>query len=82
MRINLPGSLQSNLESANPVSNARKELNLSRQELADKLNTSLYALVRWERGDVSPPQDVILRLKSLFATNAKLQVEKRGAPPR
>ena len=83
MRINLPGSLQStqsNLESANPISNARKELSLSRQELADKLNTSLYALVRWERGDVSPPQDVILRLKSLFATNAELQVEKRGAP--
>ena len=31
------------------------------------LNTSLYALVRWERGDVAPSKDVLLRLDALLA---------------
>ena len=42
-------------------------MNLSQRELADKLNTSLYALVRWERGDVRPSDDVLLRLETLLS---------------
>lgn len=42
-------------------------LNLSQRELADKLNTSLYALVRWERGDAVPSKDILLRLDALLA---------------
>ena len=45
---------------------ARIELNLSQHELAEKLNTSFYALVRWERGDTEPSQDVLERLKELL----------------
>ncbi len=51
----------------NPFSRARTYLNLSQRELADMLNTSLYALVRWERGDVPPSKDILLRLDALLA---------------
>ena len=50
----------------NPLSSARALLNLSRRELADKLNTSLYALVRWERGDLTPSKDVLIHLDALL----------------
>ena len=66
-------SVQITLENANPFSDARKALNLSLQELADKLNTSQYALSRWERGDVAPTPDAILRLKSIFVSNVDVQ---------
>ena len=46
----------------------RKILELSQQELARRLNASLYAVVRWERGDIAPNDDVVLRLKSLIDT--------------
>ena len=45
---------------------ARARLRLSQPELARQLNTSLYALVRLERGDLSPSPEIIGRLESLF----------------
>ena len=48
---------------------ARHTLNLSQKELADKLNTSLFALVRWERGDLPPSTDVLTRLHLLLNPN-------------
>lgn len=45
---------------------ARKHLRLSQQELARRLNTSLYALARWERGDQTPSADVMRRLNGLI----------------
>lgn len=56
-------------ESGNPFALARDHLRLSRQELARKLNTSLYALVRWERGDLTPSDDVMARLNELLHSN-------------
>ena len=50
----------------NPFVLARARLHLSQQELARKLNTSLYALVRWEQGDQAPSDDVMNRLNELF----------------
>ena len=52
--------------SGNAFIKARHLLNLSQKELADKLNTSLFALVRWERGDLPPSEDVLARLYQLL----------------
>lgn len=57
---------------------ARKALELSQQELADRLNASLYAVVRWERGDIAPNGDVVSRLNSLLATNRRSKIEDHG----
>lgn len=51
---------------ANPFQAARVHLNLSQKELAEKLNTSFYALVRWERGDQQPSPDILARLNRLL----------------
>ena len=51
---------------ANPFYEARARLNLSQKELAEKLHTSFYALVRWERGDVEPSADALKRLRRLL----------------
>lgn len=56
---NTPGAFQT----------ARLRLRLSQKELADKLNTSLNALVRWERGDQEPSPDVLERLERLLQPN-------------
>ena len=56
--------------STNPFIKARALLKLSQKDLANRLNTSLYALVRWERGDAAPTQDVLLRLKELLDPRA------------
>ena len=45
---------------------ARAKLQLTQRELAELLNTSLYAVVRWERGDLDPTADVIDRLQALL----------------
>ena len=50
----------------NPFAIARERLRLSQPELARRLNTSLYALVRWERGDQAPSAEVMSRLNGLF----------------
>ena len=50
----------------NPFLEARIQLKLSQKELAEKLNTSYYALVRWERGDQEPTQDILARLDGLL----------------
>ncbi|QRF67272.1 DNA methyltransferase [Ponticoccus alexandrii] len=65
----------------NPFLEARAQLSLSQKELAEKLNTSYYALVRWERGDQEPTQDILARLDGLRHGKApegsRSQVDKR-----
>lgn len=62
----------------NPFELVRARLHLSRIELARKLNTSLYALARWERGLLEPSPDVLRRLGELCpAVNAQ-QIEPSG----
>lgn len=57
-------------DSSNSDSNAftqiRARLNLSQKELAERLNTSYYAVVRWESGDQEPTQDILSRLDRLL----------------
>lgn len=48
------------------VIEVRKRLRLTQQEMAEALNTSLYALVRWERGDVAPSAEVMARIENLL----------------
>ena len=50
----------------NLFATARKRLRISEQELARRLNTSLYALARWERGDITPSSDIINKLNDLL----------------
>ena len=50
----------------NPFREVRKRLGLTEQELARKLHTSLYALVRWERGDLKPGTEVLEELSALL----------------
>ena len=57
---------------------ARQILELSQQELARRLNASLYAVVRWERGDIAPSDDVVIQLKSLVATKQQSKHEENG----
>ena len=54
---------------SNPFVRARASLGLSSKELAQRLNTSLYALSRWERGDIAPTKDIIKRLTFLLDTS-------------
>lgn len=51
---------------SNPFVLARVRLGLTPKELAQRLNTSLYALSRWERGDIAPTEDIIDRLSLLL----------------
>ena len=53
-------------QGANVFLDARQRLNLSQKELADKLNTSLYALVRWERGDLEPSTEILDSIRRLI----------------
>lgn len=56
-----------NVEVPNPFRQVRERLNLTEKELAERLGTSFYAVVRWERGDSAPPEDVIDALDNLIA---------------
>ena len=51
------------------VAVARGRLRLTQRELAEVLNTSLYAVVRWERGDVEPTPDALERIDTLLDAN-------------
>lgn len=53
-------------EAAKLFVDARTKLNVSQRELAELLNTSLYAVVRWERGDLEPAADARERLDALL----------------
>lgn len=55
---------------SNAFAKARKRLHLSQRELAEKLNTSLYALTRWEKGDALPSKDALRRLDLLLSDNS------------
>ena len=48
----------------------RNALRLTQQEMAQALNTSLYALARWERGDLVPSRDVMARVERLSKKDA------------
>ena len=48
----------------------RSRLGLTRIQLAKLMNTSLYAVARWERGDVIPNQDILDRLYKLLETHS------------
>lgn len=60
----------------NPFELARARLQLSRIELARKLNTSPYALARWERGLLEPSTDVLRRLADLCPAVKDQQLEQ------
>lgn len=64
----------------NPFLSAREQLNLSQRELADRLNTSLYAIVRWERGDATPSKDALRRLDALLSAKSHPPVSETSAP--
>ena len=49
----------------------RSRLGFTRSEMAKLLNTSPYALVRWERGDLIPNQDIVDRLHKLLETQSR-----------
>ena len=57
-------------QTSNPISSkfveVRNRLGLTRTKMAKLLNTSLYALARWERGDLIPNQEIVDRLSDLF----------------
>ena len=53
-------------QGANVFLDVRRRLNLSQKELADKLNTSLFALVRWERGDLEPSAEIMDSIRRLI----------------
>ena len=61
--------------SKNPFVAARARLRLSQQELARMLNTSLYALVRWEQGDLIPSDDVLKRLNELICAPKQMSTK-------
>ena len=66
----------------NKFAHARNILNLSCKELADKLNSSYFALVRWERGDLTPPTEILARLSALLgsATDSRTQALREVSP--
>ena len=67
---------------SNPFVMARASLRLSRRELARRLGTSLYALCRWERGDVTPSSDVLARLMALVRPLKQQAADLRNASVR
>jgi len=56
--------------SGNPFAQACVQLGVSQQELATLLNTSHYAIARWERGDIAAPKDILERISSLLSPEA------------
>ena len=50
----------------NDFAQFRSRFGLSLTEMATLLNTSLYALVRWERGDLTPNPEIYERLHKLL----------------
>ena len=73
-------SPQNDFSVVNPFSAARSCLRLSQRELAEKLNTSFYALVRWERGDLEPSADVLARL-ALLVNPSDASQKSNVVPP-
>jgi DNA modification methylase/transcriptional regulator with XRE-family HTH domain len=46
---------------------ARAAMGLTQKEFAERLGSSYYALVRWERGDIAAPTDVLERLRIMLS---------------
>ncbi len=67
----------------NPFREVRRRLGLTEQELARKLHSSLYALARWERGDLQPSDEVLKELNALLdpTTQASAVAEIGPAHP-
>ncbi len=62
-----------------PFEVARSRLNLSQRELAERLGTSLFAVVRWERGDIAPSSDILSQLNRLLdPASDELSAEPRA----
>ena len=83
MKNQLPPAASSRTQrenSANVFTQVREELNLSQKELADQLNTSLFALVRWERGDLTPSPEILERLRS-FLSQDRLTITPPDSDP-
>ena len=53
------------------IVDARNRLRLTQREMAGLLNASLYALVRWERGDVEPSNDALGRIDWLLSEDRR-----------
>jgi DNA modification methylase/transcriptional regulator with XRE-family HTH domain len=60
-------------------SDARAAMGLTQKELAERLGSSYYALVRWERGDIQPPADVLERLRTLLSGRQTEERPNTGA---
>lgn len=67
---------------ANVFLEARRRLNLSQKELAEKLNTSLFALVRWERGDLEPSAEILDSIRRLSSPAKERELETPGGQVR
>lgn len=46
--------------------NQRKKLNLTQQDIADKLNVTRSAVSAWEVGRNEPPLELIIKLKKIL----------------
>ncbi|KIT16372.1 DNA methyltransferase [Jannaschia aquimarina] len=66
--------------SSNPFAEARERLNLSHKELAEKLNSSFYTLMRWERGDQAPTADALARLMNLLDPSKQVDEHLQAEP--
>jgi transcriptional regulator with XRE-family HTH domain/16S rRNA G966 N2-methylase RsmD len=71
------------IQSSNLFRDARERLNLTEKELAARLGSSFYAAVRWERGDASPPDDILNALRDLMSPkNGEVeQTQSRSISP-
>ena len=50
--------------------NLRTAANMTQQELADNINTSRRAVIKWEQGQSQPNCDSIIALAVLFQVSA------------
>ncbi|MDR2649454.1 MAG: helix-turn-helix domain-containing protein [Clostridiales bacterium] len=55
-----------NIEIANRLVTLRKQFNLSREELAERLSISRQAVSRWEMAEESPDAENLLELSKLY----------------
>ena len=68
-------------ELPNPFRHVRERLNLTEKELAERLGSSFYAVVRWERGDSMPPEDIITAFDAMMPPKGTQKTSSNVLPP-